>query len=134
MRTADQFAVDLVVLPSRRSARVTHVVETSSAGASAHVHIVTVGNLVGSFRLLRDRGFWVYGAHLDGERVDTMDAPERVALVLGSEGRGLSALVRDRVDSLVRIPTSGHVDSLNVSVAAGILLYEIRRKHGRLGA
>ena len=134
LRTADQFAADLVVIPARRSAQLGGVVETASAGASSHVKTAVTANLVRTFDILRRRGYWIYGAHLDGEPLDSESFGPQVALVFGSEGSGLGRLASQRVDRLIRIPTSGHVDSLNVSVAAGILMYEIRRSQGLLGA
>jgi len=130
LRSADQFAVDLVVVTARRSARETETVYRTSAGASAHVPLLTVTNLSRAIEAAKEHGFWVYGADLAGQRVDTMDARGRVALVLGSEGAGLHRLVRERCDLLVRIPAAGRVDSFNVSVAAGILMFEVRRQQG----
>jgi 23S rRNA (guanosine2251-2'-O)-methyltransferase len=130
LRSADQFGVDLVVIPERRAAQLTPAVARASAGASAHVRLAVVGNVVSSMRLLKDQGFWVYGAHLEGERLDRVRFAGRTAVVMGAEGRGLSELVARECDALARIPSTGHVDSLNVSVAAGILLYEARRGQG----
>jgi 23S rRNA (guanosine2251-2'-O)-methyltransferase len=79
-------------------------------------------------------GFWIYGADLGGELLDRVRFEGRTALVLGAEGSGLRRLVRERCDALVRIPARGHVDSFNVSVAAGILMYEIRRQQGFAGS
>ncbi len=130
LRSADQFEVDLVVAPSRRSARDTETVARTSSGASAYVPFAVVPNLVRCVEELQSRDFWVYGADMAGEPVDRGSLSGRVCLVLGSEGKGLSRLLRERCDGLVRIPSGGHVDSLNVSVAAGILLYEVRRQQG----
>ena len=130
LRSADQFAVDLVLLPARRSGRETETVLRTSAGASAHISLLVVPNLARAIGLCKKEGFWVYGAHLQGERADLLSLQGRVALVMGSEGQGLRRLVAESCDSLVRIPASGKVDSLNVSVAAGILLYEIRGQQG----
>jgi 23S rRNA (guanosine2251-2'-O)-methyltransferase len=77
---------------------------------------------------LKDAGFWVYGADMGGEPVYTKDLKGRIALVLGSEGTGISRLLKDCCDGLVKIPSKGKIDSLNVSVAAGVLLYEVRRQ------
>jgi 23S rRNA (guanosine2251-2'-O)-methyltransferase len=95
-----------------------------------YVPLASVPSLAGSLELAKEAGFWVYGADLSGRRLDAVRFEGRVALVLGSEGAGLRRLVRERCDELVRIPTGGHVDSLNVSVAAGILMHEIRRQQG----
>ena len=130
LRSADQFGVELVVLPTRRAARETQAVVKSSAGASLYVPVASVPNLASGLESVKEAGFWVYGADLDGRRLDEVSFEGRVALVLGSEGSGLRRLVRERCDALVRIPSGGHVDSLNVSVAAGILMHEIRRQQG----
>jgi 23S rRNA (guanosine2251-2'-O)-methyltransferase len=92
------------------------------------VPLLSVPNLGAALQLVKEAGFWVYGADLSGERLDEVRFEGRVALVLGSEGGGLRRLVRERCDALVRIPAGGHVDSFNVSVAAGILIYEIRKQ------
>jgi 23S rRNA (guanosine2251-2'-O)-methyltransferase len=128
LRSADQFGVELVVLPTRRAARETQAVVKTSVGASLYVPVASVPNLAAGLESAKEAGFWVYGADLDGRRLDAVSFEGRVALVLGSEGAGLRRLVRERCDALVRIPSGGHVDSLNVSVAAGILMYEIRRQ------
>ncbi|MBN1835746.1 MAG: 23S rRNA (guanosine(2251)-2'-O)-methyltransferase RlmB [Spirochaetales bacterium] len=130
LRSADQLAVELVVVTARRSARETETVFRTSAGASAYVSLVTVANLSQAAELAKRQEFWVYGADVGGQRMDQLDLRGRVALVLGSEGAGLHRLVRERCDQLVRIPSAGHVDSFNVSVAAGILMFEVRRQQG----
>ncbi len=127
LRSADQFAADLVVIPERRAAQITPAVARASAGASAHVRTAVVSNVAGAIRLLKEHGFWVFGAHLEGERLDGVRFTGRTAVVMGGEGQGLSALVARECDTLARIPVAGRVDSLNVSVAAGILMYEVRR-------
>jgi 23S rRNA (guanosine2251-2'-O)-methyltransferase len=128
LRSADQFGVELVILPTRRAARETQTVVKTSAGASLYVPLYSVPNLAAGLQLAKEAGFWVYGADLGGGRLDAVNFEGRIALVLGSEGGGLRRLVRERCDALVRIPSGGHVDSLNVSVAAGILMFEIRRQ------
>jgi len=130
LRSADQFGVELVVLPTRRAAGETQTVLKTSAGASRYVALCSVPNLAAGLQLAKEAGFWVYGADLAGRRLAEVELAGRVALVLGSEGTGLRRLVRERCDGLLRIPAAGHVDSLNVSVAAGILMYEIRRRQG----
>ena len=131
LRSADQFGVEFVVLPSRRAAGKTDAVLRASAGAAAVVSTVEVPNIAGALEALKKADFWIYGADMAGEPVDRQQLTGRVALVLGSEGEGLSRLVRDRCDTIVSIPTGGTVDSLNVSVSAGILLYEASRQQGR---
>ncbi len=128
LRSADQFAAGLVVVPAHGTARMTETVGRISAGAAAHVSLVEVKNLARAVELLKEGGFWVYGAEGGGESVSTCRFAGKSALVMGSEGSGIGRLLRERCDKLVAIPTRGHIDSLNVSVAAGILMYEIRRQ------
>ncbi len=127
-RCADQFAVDLLLVPRRRAAPVTAAVMQASAGAAAHVATLAVPNLARALEQLKAAGFWIYGADLEGEPLDRVQFPDRVALVVGSEGGGMHPLVVRRCDQRVRIPTAGTVDSLNVGVAGGILMYEVRRQ------
>lgn len=128
LRSCDQFGADLVVAPSRRSAKDSETVARTSSGASAWVPTAVVPNLVRAVALLKDAGFWVYGADMGGSPVDRIDLSGRVVLVMGSEGTGISRLLRESCDGTVAIPSYGRVDSLNVSVAAGVLLYEARRQ------
>ena len=128
LRTADLFSVDAVVVTSRKSAHSTAAVHSVSAGASAWVELLTHANLVDAMRRIKRNGFWVYGADLSGKRLGTLDFGAKVGLVLGSEAAGMRRSTAEACDELVRIPTSGHVDSFNVAVAAGILMYEIRRQ------
>jgi 23S rRNA (guanosine2251-2'-O)-methyltransferase len=128
LRSADQFGVDLVLIPSRRSVADTPAVYSASAGAAAWVPHAVVTNLTRALTQLKEKDFWIYGADMAGTPVDQARLTGRVALVLGSEGKGLSRLVRDTCDQIVSIPTQGRLDSLNVSVSAGVLLYETRRQ------
>lgn len=130
IRSADQFFADLVIIPSRRSASDSAVVSKISVGASSWVPVATVANLTRAVKKLNDKGFWVYGAHMEGEACNDLKLTGRTAIVMGSEGSGMSRIVRESCDGFIKIPTDGRVDSLNVSVAAGILMYEVRRQHG----
>ncbi|MFW5710890.1 MAG: 23S rRNA (guanosine(2251)-2'-O)-methyltransferase RlmB [Spirochaetota bacterium] len=127
LRSADQFGVDLVLLPERRSAKVNTTVNKTSAGASSYVPVVVVKNLRRSISDLKQAGYWVYGADVQGLPLQSVDFADRAVLVMGAEGKGLSRIILEECDQTATIPTSGHVDSLNVSVAAGIILYEMRR-------
>jgi 23S rRNA (guanosine2251-2'-O)-methyltransferase len=127
IRSADQFGVDLVILPERRGATDFEVISRTSSGASSWVKIVLVTNLVRAVEQLKEAGFWVYGADAGGNPAQDMKMAGKTALVMGSEGSGMARLLKEKCDAIVSIPTSGKLDSLNVSVAAGILLYEIRR-------
>lgn len=133
LRSADQFQVDLVVLPSRKAARETETVARTSAGANAYVPVALVPNLTRALETLKERGFWIYGADVAGQSLEATSLTGRTALVLGSEGRGIRRLVAEHCDAMVSIPTRGHIASLNVSVAAGILLYEARRRQWAQG-
>lgn len=128
LRSADQFSVDLVIVPERRSAQANETVARVSSGASIYVPMAVVSNLVREIETLQQSGFWVYGADMGGSELPKVVFPKRTAIVMGAEGSGLGQLVGKRCDMLVSIPTSGHIDSLNVSVATGILLYEFRRQ------
>ena len=127
-RSAEQFGADLLVVPGRRAARFDGTVMRMSAGAAAHVATAVVPNVAAALERLKSTGFWIYGADLAGEPLDRVRFAQRPALVLGSEGGGLHDLVRRRCDHLVRIPTTGKLDSLNVAAAAAILMYEVARQ------
>ncbi len=129
LRTAEAAGADGVVLPDRHSAGLSETVGRASAGALEHVKVARVGNLVQALEALKARGVWVVGFDAAGtERWDAVDLARPVALVLGGEGRGIRRLVREHCDHLASIPHFGHVGSLNVSVAAGIALYEAVRQ------
>jgi 23S rRNA (guanosine2251-2'-O)-methyltransferase len=130
LRSADQFSADSVIVPSRRSAHLSRAVAAASSGASAWVDLEAVPNLPQVMIDMKKAGFWLYGADGRGQPAEKVDLQGSIGLVMGSEGRGLSRLVSQRCDGLIRIPSSGHVDSFNVSVACGILMYEIRRQQG----
>ncbi len=127
LRSADQFGVSLVIIPERRSVQANETVVKVSSGAAQYVPISVVTNLSRAIATLKDNGFWIYGADMAGESSYALDFARRSAIVMGSEGDGISQLVRKNCDHIVSIPMRGHIDSLNVSVAAGILLYEFRR-------
>jgi 23S rRNA (guanosine2251-2'-O)-methyltransferase len=128
LRSCDQFGVDLVLTRHRRIAKHAEVISKTSAGAVAWVPVSEVPNLPRAVGDLKAAGFWIYGADMAGDTVYTRDLSGRVALVLGGEGEGISRLLRESCDALLAIPSRGKIDSLNVSVAAGVLLYEIARQ------
>ena len=129
LRTVEASGADGVLLPERHSAGLSETVARASAGALEHVKVARVGNLVQALEQLKQRGVWVVGFDAAGsERWDAVDLARPVALVLGGEGRGMRRLVREHCDHLVFIPHFGHVSSLNVSVAAGVALYEAVRQ------
>lgn len=127
IRSADQFGVDLVILPEHRSATDFEVIARTSSGAASWVKIVLTPNLVRAAELLKKEGFWIYGADAGGENVALTSFADKTVLIMGSEGSGMARLLREKCDKILSIPTQGKLDSLNVSVAAGILLYETRR-------
>jgi len=132
LRTADAAGAHAVVIPKDRAASVDGVVRKVAAGAAEFVPVATVTNLARTLEVLKERGIWVVGT--DGEAEQALysaDLKRPLALVLGAEGTGMRRLTRDRCDFLVRIPMAGHVQSLNVSVAAGIALFEaLRQRNG----
>jgi 23S rRNA (guanosine2251-2'-O)-methyltransferase len=130
LRSADQLRVDLVIIPSRRSAQENQTVSKVSSGASEYVPLAVVPNVTQALELLKEKGFWIFGADGEGQGTHLLDLSGKVCIVMGSEGAGMHRLVREKCDFLVSIPSAGHVDSFNVSVAAGILLFEARRQQG----
>lgn len=129
LRTADAAGADAVLIPKDRAAAVDGVVRKVAAGAAEFIPVASVTNLARVLDMLKERGIWVVGT--DGEAPQTLyaaDLKRPLALVLGAEGAGMRRLTRERCDFLVRIPMAGHVESLNVSVAAGIALFEARRQ------
>jgi 23S rRNA (guanosine2251-2'-O)-methyltransferase len=120
-----------VVIPERRSVGLTETVAKSAAGALAVLPVVKVGNLNQAMEKLKEAGYWLYGLDERGETDYTaVEFDRKAALVLGGEGHGLHEQVRKRCDFLLRIPMAGQIASLNVSVAAGVVLFEWRRKGG----
>ena len=129
LRTVDAAGGDGVVRQSRHAARLDGAAAKASAGAVAHVKIAEVVNIARAIEILKDSGVWTVGLAGDApKRYDEVDLTLPTALVVGAEGTGLRRLVRERCDWLVHIPMAGHVQSLNVSVAAGIALFEAVRQ------
>jgi len=132
IRSANVLGVDGVIIPKDRSASVTPSVIKASSGATNYVPIVKVVNLSRTIRELKDVGLWVVGADVNSKRFlqDDDFRNMNLALVIGNEGKGLSKLIKNQCDFLVSIPNYGNIDSLNASVAAGIMIYEcIRLRH-----
>jgi 23S rRNA (guanosine2251-2'-O)-methyltransferase len=131
LRTADAVGAHAVLIPKDRAATVDGVVRKVAAGAAEFVPVASVTNLARAMDMLKERGIWIVGT--DGEALQTLysaDLKRPLALVLGAEGGGMRRLTRERCDFLVRIPMAGQVESLNVSVAAGVALFEARRQRG----
>lgn len=131
LRSADQFGASLVIMPKRNSASKfsdNEIIARASAGASSYVPVSVVPNLSRAAAGLKEAGFWIYGADAGGESVTEIKFPVKTCIVMGSEGSGISNLLEKQCDTIVSIPTCGKIDSLNVSVATGVLLYEVYRQ------
>ena len=129
IRSADAAGVHGVLLPRRRSCPLNMVVAKISAGAVNYVPVVQIGNIVQTLRSLKEQGFWVVGADMEGDSLyfeTDLDRP--LVLVVGAEGKGMGHLVKENCDMLVRIPMQGGVNSLNASAAGAVLLYEVVRQ------
>jgi len=130
IRTAHAAGADAVVIPERRAAGLTDVVAKAAASALEHLPVVRVGNLNRALDEIKDSGYSVYGVDEKGTvDYDRVNYGSPTALVLGGEGKGLHEMVRKRCDAILRIPMSGKISSLNVSVAAGIVLFDWKRQH-----
>lgn len=125
IRTAEAAGADGVIIPKRRSASLNATVFKTSAGAAAWIKVARVSNLCDTIRRLKEENIWVYGMEADGTPFDKADLSGAAALVVGSEGFGLGRLVRESCDMTLSLPMNGKVNSLNASVSAGILMYEI---------
>jgi 23S rRNA (guanosine2251-2'-O)-methyltransferase len=131
LRTADAAGVHALVIPKDRSAAVDGVVRKVAAGAAEFVPVASVTNLARTLDLLKEHGIWVVGTGADASQtLYEADLKRPLALILGAEGTGLRRLTRERCDFMVRIPMAGQMESLNVSVAAGVALFEARRQRG----
>jgi len=128
IRSAECAGAHGVIIPQRRSAGLTPVVAKCSAGAVEYMRIARVTNISQTIEKLKKEGLWVYGASMEGKRYSHVDMTGPAALVIGAEGEGLSPLVKRNCDCLVSLPQSGHIESLNASVAAGILIYDCLRQ------
>ena len=129
IRTANAVGAHGVIIPKNRSAGVNSVVFKTSAGAAAHTLIARVGNLTQTINQLKESGLWVTGADMAGEQeMCQADLTGAIAIVVGSEGKGITKKIRDNCDFFVRIPMVGEINSLNASVAAAVLMYETLRQ------
>lgn len=129
LRSADAFSVDGIIIKSRNQVPLNWTVAKVSTGAVEYVKVAQVSNLNNVLVTLKDHGFWIYAADGSGkDSYENMNYKGAVALIVGSEGRGISQLVMKNSDFIIKIPMTGHVNSLNVSVSTGILLSRIRNK------
>ena len=134
IRTAECAGAHGVIVPKRRSVGLTYAVGKASAGAVEHLPVARVNNLASLLEELKQRGLWVYAADMDGAPWCQTDFTGPVALVIGSEGKGVGRLVKEKADFVVSLPLKGNINSLNASVAAGILCYEVSRQRSGLKA
>lgn len=128
IRTAEAAGADGVIIPKRRSASLNATVFKTSAGAAAWIKVARVSNLVDAIKTLKKHNIWVWGMEADGSPFDKTDFKGGTAIVVGSEGFGLGRLVRESCDGILSLPMNGKVNSLNASVSAGILMYEVVRQ------
>ncbi|AKP45503.1 MULTISPECIES: 23S rRNA (guanosine(2251)-2'-O)-methyltransferase RlmB [Bacillus] len=134
MRTADAVGVHGIIIPKRRAVGLTTAVAKASTGAIEYIPVARVTNLARTVDELKERGLWIAGTDAQGnEDYRSLDGKLPLGLIIGSEGRGMSRLLKEKCDFLYRLPMRGHVTSLNASVAAGLLMYEIFRNRYPLG-
>lgn len=130
IRTAEAAGAHGVIIPRRRSAMVNQTVYKASSGAVEHMLVANVNNIADAIRDLKEKGLWVYGADVDGEKYyydEKLDGA--IALVIGNEGKGISRIVKENCDVLLKIPMFGKISSLNASASAAILIYEVIRQN-----
>ncbi|MED3573541.1 23S rRNA (guanosine(2251)-2'-O)-methyltransferase RlmB [Cytobacillus praedii] len=129
MRTADAVGAHGIIIPKRRAVGLTATVAKASTGAIEHIPVVRVTNMARTIDELKEKGVWIAGTDAKGrEDYRQFDGTLPLGLVIGSEGKGMGRLIRDKCDFLIHLPMSGHVTSLNASVAAALLMYEVHRK------
>lgn len=131
LRSCDAFDVDAIIIPKNRSVKLNATVAKVSTGAIEHVDVVEVTNLTQTIKKLKKENFWVVGTDMETDQtIHDVDADSNLVVVIGSEGKGISRLVKENCDYVVKIPMVGHVNSLNASVSAALVIYEIFRKRG----
>ena len=125
IRTCESRGIKNIIIPKDRSVNVNETVMKTSVGALNHVNIIQVTNLINTINYLKEQGFFIYGAEADGLDYKKVNYSDKICLVVGSEGKGISPIVRKNCDEIISLPMKGHVNSLNASVAAAILIYGI---------
>ena len=128
VRTVEASGVDGIILPLNRSVSVNETVMKTSVGTLINVKICQVTNLNNTMKYLKKKGFWLYGADMNGDDYSKINYPDKTCLIIGNEGKGLSRIVKESCDYIVSIPMQGKVNSLNASVAAGILIYGVMKR------
>lgn len=132
IRTAECAGAHGIIIPKRRNATLSYAVSKTSAGAVEYMPVARVSNLGNTIDELKKQGVWVYGADMNGETWCQTDFNDGMALVIGSEGKGLGRLIKEKCDFIVSLPMKGSINSLNASVAAGVLMYEVSRQRAQL--
>ena len=131
LRSSDAFKVDAVIIPKNRSVKLNATVAKVSTGAIEYVDVIEVTNLNQTIKKLKDNGFWIAGTDMDTtQTIHDIDVNTNLCVVIGNEGKGITRLVKENCDYMVKIPMSGHVNSLNASVSAALIIYEIYNKRG----
>ncbi|MBE6805079.1 MAG: 23S rRNA (guanosine(2251)-2'-O)-methyltransferase RlmB [Clostridia bacterium] len=130
IRSAEASGVHGIIIPKRRSASLNATVAKSASGALEYMKVARVTNIANEIENLKKQGIWVFGADMDGKPYTDFDYDMPVALVIGNEGKGIGKLVAQKCDEIISLPMKGKINSLNASVAAGILMYEVVRKRG----
>lgn len=128
IRTAECTGAHGIIIPKRRSAALSYSVGKASAGAVEYVPVARVTNIAGAIDELKQRGLWVFGADMDGTDYSECGFDCPLALVIGNEGKGIGRLIREKCDAIVSLPMKGRINSLNASVAAGVLMYAVSSK------
>lgn len=128
IRSSECMGVHGVIIQKRNACQITDVVEKTSAGAISYMKVARVTNITNAIKELKDAGLWIYGLDMDGKNIYETDLKGAVGIVVGSEGEGLSRLVKENCDEIIKIPMTGNINSLNASVSAGISIYEVRRQ------
>lgn len=131
IRTAECTGVHGIIIPKRRSAGLGYTVGKSSAGAVEYVNVARVTNIPNVIDELKERGVWVFGADMNGEDSSKIDLTGAVALVIGNEGKGIGKLVKSKCDGIISLPMKGKINSLNASVAAGVLMYDVLKQRNK---
>lgn len=129
LRTANCVGAAGVIIPKRNSVGLNSVVAKTSAGAVEYTKVARVVNIAQTIDKLKENGFWIAGADMDGDEMYSVGLTGKIGMVIGSEGDGISRLVKEKCDFLVKIPMFGQINSLNASVAAAVLMYEIVRQN-----
>lgn len=131
IRTAEACGVHGIIIPKRRSASLNATVAKSASGALEYMKVARVTNIANTIDFLKENGVWVFGADMDGDDFTKTDFDTPCALVIGNEGKGIGALTAKKCDAIVSLPMLGKINSLNASVAAGVLMYEVVRKRSK---